>query len=176
MIARSMLSRIGVGTAIAMMLGAMSFVSQVRAEGSGAKLAPVQLSPERRQLIGLQIATVQEQDLLGKIDTSGLVEPDEGLQGYVQTRFAGWIRQVFVNQTYQFVKKGQPLFTIYSPDLVSTENEYLIALRSQQSLGSSSIQGVSEGAQSLISAALERLKQFGVPSHEIARLQREGTT
>src|SRR5229473_4469101 len=172
---RSILSRIGVSTAIVATLGALPFVSQVHAQ-SGAKLAPVQLSPERRQLIGLQIATVQEQDLLGKIDTSGLVEPDEGLQGYVQTRFAGWIRQVFVNQTYQFVKKGQPLFTIYSPDLVSTENEYLIALHSQKSLGGSSVQGVSEGAQSLISAALDRLKQFGVPAHEIARLQREGTT
>ena len=176
MIGRSMFSRIGVGTAIAVMLGAMSFLSRSQAQESGPKLAPVQLSPERRQLIGLQIATVQEQDLVGKIDTSGLVEPDEGLQGYVQTRFAGWIRQVFVNETYQFVKKGQPLFTIYSPDLVSTENEYLIALASQKSLGSSSVQGVSEGAQSLISSALERLKQFGVPAREIARLQREGTT
>ncbi len=161
---------------IAVMLTAISFVSQVRAQNSGPKLAPVQLSPERRQLIGLQIATVKEEDLVGRIDTTGLVEPDEGLQGYVQTRFAGWIRQVFVNQTYQLVKKGQPLFTIYSPDLVSTENEYLIALHSQKSLGGSSVQGVSEGAQSLISAALDRLKQFGVPSHEIARLQREGTT
>src|SRR3984893_7895239 len=130
MIAHSMLSRIGPGTAMVVMLGSIVFVSQVQAQKSGPKLAPVQLSPERRQLIGLQIATVQEQDLLGKIETSGLVEPDEGLQGYVQTRFAGWIRQVFVNQTYQFVEKGQPLFTIYSPDLVSTENEYLIALHS----------------------------------------------
>jgi RND family efflux transporter MFP subunit len=158
------------------MLGAMSFPSLVRAQDSGPKLAPVQLSPERRQLIGLQIATVQEEDLVGKIDTSGLVEPDEGLQGYVQTRFAGWIRQVFVNQTYQSVKKGQPLFTVYSPDLVSTENEYLIALRSQRSLRGSSVEGVSEGAQSMTSAALDRLKQFGVPAREIARLQRERTT
>src|SRR5712692_5373159 len=173
---RSMLNRIGISTAIVVMLGAMPFASQGQAQESGPKLAPVQLSPERRQLIGLQIATVQEEDLVGKIDTAGLVEPDEGLQGYVQTRFAGWIRQVFVNQTYQFVKKGQPLFTIYSPDLVSTENEYLIALRSQRSLKGSSVQGVSEGAQALISAALDRLKQFGVPPHEVARLQREGTT
>src|SRR6266478_5508613 len=174
MIGRSMFSRIVAGKVIAAMVCAMSFVSQ--AQESRPKLAPVQLSPERRQLIGLQIATVQEEDLAGRIDTSGLVEPDEGLQGYVQTRFAGWIRQVFVNQTYQYVKKGQRLFTIYSPDLVSTENEYLIALRSQQSLRSSSVEGVSEGAQSLISAALDRLRQFGVPAHEIARLQREGTT
>ena len=105
-----------------------------------------------------------------------MVEPDEQLEGYVQTRFAGWIRQVFVNQTYQFVRKGQPLFTIYSPDLVSTENEYLIALNAARRLGGSSIESVSSGAQSLSAAALDRLKLFGVPPREIARLQREGTT
>jgi membrane fusion protein, copper/silver efflux system len=150
--------------------------SGVRAQDNGLKLAPIQLTPERRQLIGLQIAEVREEDLEAKIDATGLVEPDEQLEGYVQTRFAGWIRQVFVNQTYQFVKKGQPLFTIYSPDLVSTENEYLIARQSERRLGSSSIPSVAEGAHSLTSGALDRLKLFGVPQREIARLQREGTT
>lgn len=140
-----------------------------------SNLAPIQISPERRQLIGLQTATVEEKDLTGRIETTGTVEPDEQLEGTVQTRFAGWIRQVLVNQTYQPVRKGQPLFTIYSPDLVNTENEYLIALKSNQRLGSSSVEGVAEGASSLIDAALDRLKLFGVPPNEIARLQREGT-
>ena len=146
------------------------------ADESGPKFAPVQISPEHRQLIGLQIATVQEKDLTGKVETTGLVEPDEQLEGYVQTRFSGWIRQVFVNQTYQFVRRGEPLFTIYSPDLVSTENEFLIALQSQRQLGKSSVQGVAEGADQLISGARDRLKQFGVPEREIKRLERQGTT
>ena len=138
-------------------------------------LAPIQIPPERRQLIGLQTATVEEKDLVGKIDTTGMVEPDEQLEGTVQTRFAGWIRQVFVNQTYQPVRKGQPLFTIYSPDLVNTENEYLIAMKANQRLSGSSIEGVAEGASSMIDASLDRLKLFGVPSNEIARLRREST-
>jgi Cu(I)/Ag(I) efflux system membrane fusion protein/cobalt-zinc-cadmium efflux system membrane fusion protein len=142
---------------------------------NGPNLAPVQISPEHRQLIGLQIATVEEKDLVGRVETTGLVEPDEQLEGYVQTRFSGWIRQVFVNQTYQFVKKGQPLFTIYSPDLVSTENEFLIALQSERQLGKSSVQGVAEGAAQLISGARDRLKLFGVPDREIQRLERQGT-
>src|SRR5712692_8246494 len=145
---------------LAMLIGTLAGTfapSPARAQDNGPKLAPIQLTPERRQLIGLQIAEVREEDLEAKIDATGLVEPDEQLEGYVQTRFAGWIRQVFVNQTYQIVKKGQPLFTIYSPDLVSTENEYLIALHSQKSLAGSSVQGVSAGAQSLTSAALDRL-------------------
>ena len=147
-----------------------------RADESGPKSTPIQLSPEHRQLIGLQIATVEEKELSGRVDTTGLVEPDEQLEGYVQTRFSGWIRQVLVNQTYQFVKRGEPLFTIYSPDLVSTENELLIALQSQRQLGKSSVQGVAEGADQLVSGARDRLKQFGVPEREIQRLERQGTT
>ncbi len=148
----------------------------IRGQDNTPKLAPIQLSPERRQLIGLQIATVEEKELSSRIETTGTVEPDEQLEGYVQTRFAGWIRRVFVNQTYQFVRKGQPLFTIYSPDLVATENEYLIAVGAARRLGGSSIESVASGAQSLTAAALDRLKLFGVPAREIARLQREGTT
>jgi Cu(I)/Ag(I) efflux system membrane fusion protein/cobalt-zinc-cadmium efflux system membrane fusion protein len=146
------------------------------AQDSTSKLAPIQLTPERRQLIGLQIATVEEKELSSLIATTGMVEPDEQLEGSVQTRFAGWIRQVFVNQTYQFVRRGQPLFMIYSPDLVATENEYLIALNAMRRMGESSIESVASGAQSLSAAALVRLKLFGVPAREIARLQREGTT
>jgi Cu(I)/Ag(I) efflux system membrane fusion protein len=146
---------------------------QVGATESGPKLAPIQLTPERRQLIGLQFAKVEEKELVDRIDATGLVEADEQLQGYVQTRFSGWIRQVFVDQTYQHVEKGQRLFTIYSPDLVSAENEYLIALNSENQLKGSDIEGVAGGAQSLVGSAVQRLKLFGVSPREIARLQRD---
>jgi RND family efflux transporter MFP subunit len=138
-------------------------------------LVPIEISPERRQLIGLQTAAVEEKDLTGKIATTGTVEANEQLEGTVQTRFAGWIRHVLVNQTYQPVRKGQPLFTVYSPDLVNTENEYLIARSASAHLGQSAVEDVADGAQSLMSAALDRLKLFGVPAAEISRLQREGT-
>lgn len=136
-------------------------------------LVPVQISPERRQLIGLQFATVKEKELTDRIATTGLVEADEQHEGYVQTRFAGWIRQVFVNQTYQYVRKGQPLFTIYSPDLVSAEQEYLLAINSTKELRHSDVHGVASGANSLVGATLERLRLFGVSPREIARLERE---
>jgi RND family efflux transporter MFP subunit len=142
---------------------------------SGPQLAPIQISPRRRQLIGLQFATVEEQQVTDRIETTALVEPDEQHEGYVQTRFAGWIRDVFVNQTYQSVRKGQPLFTIYSPDLVSAEQEYLLALDTTKDLRHSDVQGVASGAESLVSAALERLRLFGVAPREIARLKRQRT-
>jgi RND family efflux transporter MFP subunit len=153
---------------------AASFLASSGAAIAQTGRAPIEISPERRQLIGLQIATVEEKDLVGTIQTTGTVEPNEQLEGTVQTRFAGWIRQVYVNQTYQPVRRGQPLFTIYSPDLVNTENEYLIARQVSGHLRNSSIDSVANGAQSLTSAALDRLKLFGVPEAEISRLQREG--
>ena len=113
--------------ALLLLATATALVSVVAAQ-DGPQLSPIQLSAEKRQLIGLQFATVEDKELKDRIETTALVEPDEQHEGYVQTRFAGWIRNVFVNQTYQYVTNGQPLFTIYSPDLVSAEQEYLLAL------------------------------------------------
>ena len=145
------------------------------AQSGAAQLSPIQVSAEKRQLIGLQFATVEQKELNDRIQTTALVEPDEQQQGYVQTRFAGWIRNVFVNQTYQYVRRGQPLFTIYSPDLVSAEQEYLLALDTTSDLRRSDVQGVASGAQYLVQAALERLKLFGVSPREVTRLKRERT-
>ena len=148
--------------------------SEADATASEPALAPVQLDDRRRQLIGLQLATVTEAPLVDRIDTTGTIVPDERLQGYVQTRFAGWIRRVFVDQTYQYVRRGQPLFTIYSPDLASAEREYVLARATAVRLGSSEIEDVAAGASSLAAAALDRLSQWGVPPREIARLKRTG--
>jgi membrane fusion protein, copper/silver efflux system len=137
-------------------------------------LAPVQLDERRRQLIGLRFATIVEAPLVDRIDTTGTIVTDERLQGYVQTRFTGWIRRVLVDQTYQYVRRGQPLFTIYSPDLASAEREYMLARANAARLDSSPVEDVAAGAASLTAAALDRLTQWGVPSSEIARLKRTG--
>ncbi len=138
------------------------------------ELAPVQLTPERRQLIGVTFATVERREVSRRIEAVGNVVPDEQLESYVQTRFAGWIERVFVNQSFQRVRRGQPLFTVYSPDLAATEQEYVLALRARERVADSSIEGVSEGADSLAQAAAERLSLMGVPRAEVARLARGG--
>lgn len=140
-----------------------------------SQLAPVRITPERRQLIGLKFATVERKDVSDRIETTGNIEADERLQGYVQTRFAGWIEKVFANTTYQYVRKGQPLFTIYSPDLVSTENEYLLALDARKNVAGSDVGSVSADASLLVDSAAERLRLWGVSPREIARLERERT-
>jgi RND family efflux transporter MFP subunit len=158
-----------------LVLGFVLVIATPIAYGADSTLAPIHITPERRQLIGLKYATVQRKDVSDRLETTGNIEADERLQGYVQTRFAGWIEQVFANSTYQYIHRGQPLFTIYSPDLVSTENEYLLALDARKRVKDSTVGDVTTDASSLVDSAAERLKLWGVSPREIARLERERT-
>ena len=137
-------------------------------------LAPIQLSPQRMQSIGVKIGNVESRIINDEIRLYGNVQPNERRFAYVQTRFAGWIRQVYADATGDFIRRGQPLFTIYSPDLVATEREYLLAKKNAGALQQSTVSGVSDGAASLIAAARARLQQFDMPDSEIAKLEESG--
>lgn len=137
-------------------------------------LAPVQLSPQRLQSIGVKLGRVQRKEVATEISAAGNVALDETRLSYVQVRFPGFIQRVFVGATYQYVRQSQPLFTVYSPDIVATEREYLVAKRNQKEVARSTIPGVASGAASLLEAAVERLKQWQVPQSEIDRLQSTG--
>jgi Cu(I)/Ag(I) efflux system membrane fusion protein/cobalt-zinc-cadmium efflux system membrane fusion protein len=137
-------------------------------------LAPIQLTPQRMQSIGIVIGKVESKPVNTELRFYGNVQVDERRQAYVQTRFAGWIRKVYADATGNFIGKGQPLFTIYSPDLVSTEHEYLLAEKNSESLKQSKVSGVASGASSLFAAAKERLLQWEVPPAEIEKLDQGG--
>src|SRR5215469_6367845 len=137
---------------------------------SETALAPIQLSPQRMQSIGVRIGTVQAKTINDEIRSYGNVQPDERRFAYVQAHFAGWIRQVYADATGDFVRKGHPLFTIYRPDLIASEREYLVAKKNAVALQNSSVSGVADGAASLIAAAKARLQQFDIADSEIAKL------
>ena len=137
-------------------------------------LAPIQLTPQRMQSIGIVLGKVESKPVNSELRFYGNVQVDERRQAYVQTRFAGWIRKVYADATGNFIGKGQPLFTIYSPDLVSTEQEYLIAKKNSESLQRSGVSGVASGAASLLTAAKERLLQWEVSPSEIEKLDQGG--
>ena len=138
-------------------------------------LAPVQLSPQRLQSIGVKFTQVQRKPVRDSLRFTGNVDIDEERLAYVQTRFPGWLQKVFADATYQYVRKGQPLFTIYSQDLVSTEQEFLLALKNRQALGSGQMNSSSsKEADWLVEAARERLQQWAVPQREIAEVERTG--
>lgn len=137
-------------------------------------LAPMQLTPQRMQSIGVQIGKVKFQSVNDELRFDGNVQADERRLAYVQTRFAGWIKNLYADATGDFVHKGQPLFTVYSPDLVTTEQEYLIAKKNQADLQQSTVTGVASGAASLLSSTKDRLMQWEIPPGEIAKLDASG--
>src|SRR6266404_5883388 len=137
-------------------------------------LVPVQISAQRLQSIGVKTGEVERKQVQDEIRTTGTVAVDETKLAYVQVRFSGFIEKVFVDATYQYIRKGQPLFTVYSPDIVATEREYLVAKQNQKMMEQSSVPGVASSASSLLSAATERLKQWGVSQQEIERLESTG--
>ena len=143
-------------------------------EGSAPPLTPVELTPERMQSIGVRTGRVEYKNIESDIRATGTVEVDERRLAYVQTRYPGWIKDVAVNATYQFVKKGQPLFTIYSPELVASEQEYLLAKANLQRVSQSSVQGVTSGADTLLRAARERLLQWNLSEEDISKLESDG--
>ncbi len=148
--------------------------SQTPAPPQQTPLVPIQLGPERLQRIGVTSGEVQVKALSDDVRAAGNVAVDERLQAYVQTRFSGWIQKVYADSTYQFVRKGQPLFTIYSPELVTTEQEYLLARNNRNLLAQSTVPGVASGAGSLLTAAQERLRQWEIPQREIQHLETTG--
>ncbi len=139
-----------------------------------APLVPIQISAQRLQSIGVKTGVVERKTVEDEIRTTGSVAIDETRLAYVQVRFSGYVQKVFADATYQYVRKGQPLLTIYSPDLVATEREYLVAKQNQREVAQSTVPGVASGAASLLDAAMERLKQWGVPEKEITRLETTG--
>ncbi|MGH9491687.1 MAG: FixH family protein [Terriglobales bacterium] len=136
--------------------------------------APVQLSLLQQQEIGMRVGRVRYGTVAETIRTVGNVVPDQARLAVVQARFAGWVTHEYADQDYQYVRAGQPLIAIYSPEVASSEAAYLVARQNRRLLARSSVAGVAAGAQSLLAASRERLLQWQVPDSEIQRLERTG--
>lgn len=134
----------------------------------------VMLSPATQQEINVTYTTVRRAHLERTIQTVGLLQTDEEKIAHVHVKVAGWIQKVFLNYAGQQIEKGQPLFTLYSPDLVSTEQEYLIALKGQQYLSKTPYTDVSSEADSLLNATRDRLRLWDITDAQIHRLQTTG--
>ena len=146
--------------------------SAMRAEA--AQYAPVQISLEQQQLIGVTTGRAEYKTLTKTIRTVGLVMEDETRIAHVHTRFSGWVETVNVDFTYQHVNQGEPLFSIYSPELVATQQELLLAVKAQQSLQGSPLPGAIAGSSSLLEAARARLAQWEISPAQIDEIERTG--
>jgi RND family efflux transporter MFP subunit len=137
--------------------------------------AVVSLTPERRSLLGVRSEEVRQMRIEKSLRAVGRVTADERRLAHVHTKFEGYVEHLYVDFTGMLVKKGEPLLSIYSPDLVATQQEYLLALRAQRQLGNSQIPSVAQGAASLLEAARERLRLWDIREADIEALERTGT-
>ena len=124
--------------------------------------------------LGLQTATVESRTFNEPIRTTGRVTPDERRITHVQTKVEGWIEQTMGNFEGQQIQKGQALFTLYSPDLVATQQEYLIALKARQDFAKSEFEVVRNSGGSLVEATRRRLQLWDVTPQQIAELEKTG--
>jgi Cu(I)/Ag(I) efflux system membrane fusion protein len=127
-----------------------------------------------RQLIGVRSAPVTRAMLEQDIRTVGTVGYDERGLTQVTLKTSGWVREVYVNSIGRPVQRGEPLFTIYSPDLLATQDEYLLALKTQVSVAASPIEEAKANAASLVASARERLRLWDLTDAQIAALERRG--
>ena len=141
-----------------------------------AMLGHVSLSPT--QMVMGNVATVEAKaaPLDKEINAVGIVQYDQARQAKVTAWVAGRIDRLHVTTVGSYVSKGRPVAEIYSPDLVSAQQEYLLALKSREQLKSSPIQSISQGGEGLVSSARQRLKLMGVKDEQIAGLEKAGQT
>lgn len=155
----------------------MQLVPKYADEDAGTKsmaVGTVKIAPDKQQLIGVRTATVQREPLVRSVHTTGQITADETKIQHVHVKVSGYIDKVYVDYIGQLVKKGQPLFTVYSPDLVATEEEYLIAKRGEKNLSTSEFKEVSQGGQALLHSARQRLKLWDISDEQIKKLDESG--
>lgn len=131
----------------------------------------IQIPMERLQQIGVTFGTVATKRAAGILHTTGRVALDETRVHHVHTKFSGWIERLHVDYEGKRVARGDPLFTIFSPDLVATQEELLRALEARRSLGPSPDPDLGKGVDTMIEAARRRLALWDVSPDEIARLE-----
>src|SRR5207249_18872 len=142
--------------------------------GAGSGVGQIYIAPERQQLIGVKTATAEMKSLINEIRTVGRVAYDETKITHIHTKVSGFIEDVFADYVGKPVKAGEPLFTIYSPDLVATQQEYLLALKSNALLKDSAFPWVSSGSSNLLEAARQRLLLWDITPDEIQALEQRG--
>jgi len=134
--------------------------------------AGVSLDLRRQQLIGVRLATVSRQPIARTVRAVGLVKYDERRLADVNVKLDGWIEDLYVDTTGQPVRRGQRLFSLYSPDLVATQQEYVLALETRDRLQGSQVTEARGYADRLVLAARQRLESWDVPADVIAALER----
>ncbi len=134
----------------------------------------ISIDPSTVQNMGVRTAMVEEKELSRTIRTVGTIDYNEELLYSVNTKISGWIEKLYVENTGDPVIKGQPLLEIYAPELVSTQQEYLTALKNFQQLKDSPYPETRNGAEELLLSTKQRLLYWDISEEQIDNLEKSG--
>lgn len=134
----------------------------------------VQLTANQLREFGVTFDSVEERTLDNTVRTVGTVTVDETTLADVTPRFGGYVERLYVDETGQPVRKGQPLMDIYSPELVAAEQELLVAAKLQQTIGESSVPGVPAASTDLVAAAKRRFALWDISDAQVEQILRSG--
>jgi len=134
----------------------------------------VEISQEKLQSVGVRFEPAERRSMEREIRTVGRAEIDERRLARVNVKIDGWIEELSVNYTGQRVERGQLLFTLYSPELLATQREYLLALKARDMFKNNPSSRVVEDSFSLLDSARQRLKLWDIPDAQIDELERTG--
>jgi membrane fusion protein, copper/silver efflux system len=154
----------------------MDYVPVYADDDSGEKAVPgtVKLDPVVSQSIGIRTAVARRTSMTRSVRAVARVDFDEERMARLHPKVEGWISKLIVDKTGENVEKDSVLLSIYSPRLVSTQQEYLLALQNLEALKSSPIEEIRKGAEQLAASSRERLQLFDVPEHQIRQLEQTG--
>jgi Cu(I)/Ag(I) efflux system membrane fusion protein len=144
------------------------------AAAGAAGFATVTLDARKQSLLGLKTVAVTRAPFATSIRTTGRIAADERRVHHVHTRYEGFVEHVTADFTGKFVRKGEVLALIYSPELYATQQEYLLALRAARSLGPSGVPSVAQGGRDLLEAARQRLVLWEISPSDIAAIEKRG--
>jgi RND family efflux transporter MFP subunit len=134
----------------------------------------VEIPPEKQQLLNIRFASAEYTAESKSIRVAGRVAMDETRVARVHTKFEGWIDKVYADFTGKFVSRGDPLLTIYSPEMLATQEEYLLALKGREELRSSTLRGFQDHMARLIEASRRRLQLWDLSEAQMDEIARTG--
>ena len=152
----------------------MDLVPVYEGEEQGSAEGTVSIDPVTVQNMGVRTKRVVRGPLSVTIRTVGYVTYDEERLAHINTKITGWVEDLFVNATGEEIQKGQKLLSIYSPELVATQEEYLQAIKYQKEISGSNLNEIKNGAGSLLEATRKRLLLMDIDEAQIKALEERG--
>lgn len=152
----------------------MDLIPVYEAEGEAAAEGTIAVDPNTLQSMGVRTTKAEVRPLTRTIRAVGIVNYDEKKLAVVTTKINGWVDRLYAKAAGEPIRRGQALISIYSPELVSAQREYLLALKNMKTLEKSPYPEIRESAQRLLEASRRRLEYWDIPRRQIEALEKTG--